>query len=134
VGRVVQNENRRCKAGGSRADDYDVGFARLKTHRDSIGEEGVLTYRRDLLAVLRAGPRTASSLARELGLERRDIEGELRHVLRSARAAGESIAIEPARCKTCGFVFDGDRLTKPGRCPECRGSRIYEPLISITTS
>jgi predicted Zn-ribbon and HTH transcriptional regulator len=94
-------------------------------------EEGLLTYRRDLLIVLRAGPRTASSLARELGLDRSDIKDELRHVLRSARAAGESIAIEPARCKSCGFVFDSDRLTKPGRCPACKGSRIFEPLISV---
>ena len=90
-----------------------------------------MTDHRDLLAVLKAGPRTASSLARELGLNRRDMEGELRHVLRTARAAGQAIAIEPARCKTCGFVFDSDRLTKPGRCPECKGSRIYEPLVSL---
>jgi len=90
-----------------------------------------LAYRRDLLAVLAAGPRTASSLARELGLDRRDIENELRHALRTARTSGHSIAIEPARCKSCGFVFDGDRLTKPSRCPSCKGSRIYEPLISI---
>ena len=90
-----------------------------------------MAYRRDLLAVLAAGPRTASSVARELGLDRRDIENELRHVLRTARTSGHSIAIEPARCKSCGFVFDGDRLTKPSRCPSCKGSRIYEPLISI---
>jgi len=90
-----------------------------------------LAYRRDLLAVLAAGPRTASSVARELGLDRRDIENELRHVLRTARTSGHSIALEQARCKSCGCVFDGDRLTKPSRCPSCKGSRIYEPLISI---
>jgi hypothetical protein len=90
-----------------------------------------VTYRKDVIAILSAGPRTASSLARELGLDRRDIEQELRHVIRSARAAGQAVRIEPARCKTCGFVFDAERLTKPGRCPGCKGSRLYEPLISV---
>ena len=91
-----------------------------------------MPYRKDVIAALMDGPRTASSLARELGLDRRDIEGELRHVLRSAQAAGRVVDIAPARCKTCGFVFDTDRLTKPGRCPACKGSRLYEPLISLT--
>ena len=90
-----------------------------------------MTLRRHLRDVLSTTPRTASSLARELGLQRGDIEADLRHAIRSARAAGDEILIEPARCKQCGFVFDHDRLTKPGKCPECRGSRIFEPLVSI---
>lgn len=70
-----------------------------------------------------------SSLARELGLTRRDIEGDLGHALRSARATGYAIEILPARCKTCGFVFGADRLTKPSKCPACKGTRLYEPMI-----
>ena len=89
-----------------------------------------MTLRRQLRDVL-ATPRTASSLARELGLKRGDVEEDLRHAIRSARVAGERVVIAPARCKQCGFVFDGERLSKPGKCPECRGSRIFEPLISI---
>jgi predicted Zn-ribbon and HTH transcriptional regulator len=76
-------------------------------------------------------PRTASSLSRALGLDRRAMEEELRHMIRSARAAGHAVSVEPAKCKDCGFVFDVDRLTKPGRCPACRGSRIFEPLIRV---
>jgi transcriptional regulator len=90
-----------------------------------------MTLRRHLRDVLSATPRTASSLARELGLQRGDIEEDLRHAIRSARAAGEQVVIEPAKCKQCGFLFDEDRLTKPSRCPECKGSRIFEPLVSI---
>jgi predicted Zn-ribbon and HTH transcriptional regulator len=74
---------------------------------------------------------TASALARELGLKRRDIEGDIRHVVRSARAAGHRVVIEPARCKDCGFTFNEEKLSKPGRCPECRGSRLFEPVIRI---
>jgi predicted Zn-ribbon and HTH transcriptional regulator len=90
----------------------------------------MVTLRRQLRDVL-AVPRTASSLARELGLKRGDVEEDLRHAIRSARAAGEMVTIAPARCKSCGFLFDQEKLSKPGKCPQCRGTRIYEPLISI---
>ena len=90
-----------------------------------------MTFRRELLAVLIAEPRSVSSLARELGLARREIEDDLRHLIRSARAAGHRIVVEPARCRACGFEFDEDKLSKPGKCPECRGTRIYEAQIRI---
>jgi hypothetical protein len=76
-------------------------------------------------------PRTISWLARELGRDRRDVAGEVEHVIRSARAAGERVSIEPARCRACGFTFDENKLLKPGKCPACRGSRIFEALITI---
>ncbi len=79
-----------------------------------------------------ATPRTVSSLARELGLERGEIDADLAHVIRSAKAAGCRVVVEPARCRKCGFVFDESKLTKPGKCPECRSTWLYEPLISIT--
>lgn len=91
-----------------------------------------MAFRRQLLDLVSAEPRTASSLARELGLDRRDMEDDLRHMIRSARASGHEVIVEPARCKSCGFVFEEDRLLKPGRCPACRESRIYEPLIRVT--
>jgi len=37
----------------------------------------------------------------------------------------------PARCRSCGFTFDEDKLSKPGKCPECRGTRLYEAQIFI---
>ena len=90
-----------------------------------------MTLRRDLLAYLSQEPRSVSRLARELRLPRADVEDALRHMVRSARAAGHRIVIVPARCRACGFTFDEDRLTKPSRCPECKESRIFEPQISI---
>ncbi len=27
--------------------------------------------------------------------------------------------------------FDDETLTKPGKCPSCRNSRIFEPQISV---
>ena len=90
-----------------------------------------MTLRRDLLAYLSREPRSVSRLARELRLPRADVEDALRHMIRSARAAGHRIVVVPARCRGCGFTFDEDKLTKPGRCPECKESRIFEPQISV---
>ena len=64
-------------------------------------------------------------------MRRGDVEEDLRHALRSAEAAGHRVDIIPARCKACGFVFGTDRLVKPGRCPQCRESRLFEPMVRI---
>ena len=80
-------------------------------------------YRRDLIALLSAEPRSVSSIARQLGMTRGDVEDDMRHALRSARAAGHEVLVTPAHCRTCGFTFGDDRLAKPGKCPACRGSR-----------
>lgn len=92
---------------------------------------GQMVFRRQLIDLLAGEPRSASSIAREMGLRRGDIEHDLQHAIRSARAAGRRIDVIPARCKDCGFVFGTERLVKPGRCPVCRGSRLYEPMIRI---
>ena len=89
------------------------------------------TLRRQLIELLSHEPRSASSLAQQLGLRRGDIEDDLRHAVRSATAAGHRIEVVPARCKDCGFEFSADRLAKPGRCPSCRGSRLFEPLLRL---
>ena len=90
-----------------------------------------MTLRKDLLAYLSDEPRSVSRLARELWLPPTKVADALRHMIRSARAAGYNIVVLPARCRACGFTFDESRLTRPGRCPECRESRIFEPQVSV---
>jgi transcriptional regulator len=89
-------------------------------------------FRRALIDVLSYEPRSVSSIAREMGLRRGDLEEDLRHALRSARAAGHQVEIIPARCKACDFVFGEEKLAKPGRCPACKGTRLFEPLIRVS--
>ena len=90
-----------------------------------------MAFRRHLLDLLSHEPRSASWLARELGMSRGDVDDDLRHALRSARAAGHHIDVIPARCKACDFVFSVEKLTKPSRCPACKGARLFEPMIRI---
>jgi hypothetical protein len=90
-----------------------------------------MAFRKDLQKILTVQPRSVSSIARELGLKRGDVEDDLRHLIRSARAAGHRVTIEPARCRACGFTFGEDTLSKPGKCPACRGTWLYEAQIGI---
>jgi transcriptional regulator len=92
-----------------------------------------MAFRKDLLALLSERPRSVSSLAREFGSTRSDIDEDLHHAIRSARAAGHRVTVVPARCRACGFIFNEDRLSKPGRCPVCRGTRLFEAQISLST-
>ena len=89
------------------------------------------TVRKSLLTLLCAQPRSVSSLARDLGLRKGDVDDDLQHALRSARAAGHQVIVIPARCRSCGFTFDEQKLSKPSRCPQCRGARLYEAQINI---
>ena len=91
-----------------------------------------MTFRRYLIDLLSHEPRSVSWLARELGLRRGDVEDDLRHAIRSAVAAGHRVEVLPARCRSCDFVFSTDKLSKPGRCPECKGTRIFEPQLRIS--
>ncbi len=93
-----------------------------------------MAFRRQLIDLLSHEFRSVSSLARELGMTRGDVEDDLSNALRSARAAGHDIEIVPARCKACDFMFSQDKLLKPGRCPACKGSRLFEPMIRIRRS
>jgi len=88
-------------------------------------------FRKHLIDLLSLEPRSISSLARELGASRSDLEDDLRHAIRSARAQGHRIRVIPARCKSCGFLFDEGKLSKPSRCPACKGTRLFEPMLQI---
>ena len=90
-----------------------------------------MVFRRQLLDLISREFRSVSSLARELGTTRSGLEEDLQHAIRSARAQGHDVRIVPARCKACGFLFGEEKLSKPGRCPACKGTRLYEPMIGL---
>jgi transcriptional regulator len=93
-----------------------------------------MVFRRHLIDLLSRELRSVSALARELGATRGTIEEDLRHAIRSARAQGHDVRVVPARCKSCGFLFGEEKLTRPSRCPACRGTRVFEPMIGLQAS
>ncbi len=90
-----------------------------------------MSIRTNLLKILTVEPKTVSALARELRLTKRDVEDHLRHAIRTARAAGADVIVEPAVCRTCGLFFGEDKLLKPGKCPSCHGTRLIEARVAI---
>lgn len=58
----------------------------------------------------------------------RDLPSHLQHLTKTLKREGRSLEVFPARCLSCGFLFEGrSRYTRPGKCPECRGRRISQP-------
>ncbi len=62
---------------------------------------------------------------------RQQIADMLRQPRTISSVAHELVKIEPARCRSCGYTFGTDKLTKPSKCPDCKGTRLYEPLVQI---
>jgi transcriptional regulator len=83
------------------------------------------TVRAELKEILRAGAFTSRDLSARVGISEKDVAGHLEHLARSVQQSGERLDVEHARCLACGFVFkDRTRLTKPSRCPRCKGERL----------
>lgn len=83
------------------------------------------TVREELRRALREGFLSFRDLSVRARVSEKDIAQHLEHLARSVRASGERLEVEPARCLGCGFAFeDRTRLTKPSRCPRCRGQRL----------
>jgi predicted Zn-ribbon and HTH transcriptional regulator len=90
------------------------------------------TVRAALRQALRVGPRTARELSGAVGVPEKQVAAHLEHLARSLKAAGERLFVEPARCQDCGFAFrKRDRLSRPSRCPVCRGERLDAPRFAI---
>ena len=90
------------------------------------------TVRREITAALEQGERSARDFSREVGISEKEVYSHLEHIRKSMSAAGRHLAVTPAECRKCGFVFSKrERLKKPGKCPACRGESIHEPLFSI---
>ncbi len=88
--------------------------------------------RRELFAVLRGGQQSAKELSSRIGISEKDVYDHLEHIRKSAHSSGQRLAVVPAECRKCGFVFSKrERLKKPGKCPVCRSESIHEPLFSV---
>ena len=103
----------------SQAGDHGPG-ARRETIRDALRR------------ALAEGPKTLRELSADVGVSEREIPEHLEHLARSLHAEGTRLSIEPARCRKCGFEFrEKVQLTRPGKCPRCRATRIAAPRAAI---
>lgn len=90
------------------------------------------TLRRHMMALLREQELDARDLAQDLGLTEKEVYEHLAHVERSVVSSGGKFMIAPSQCLLCGYVFENRRrLTRPGRCPQCKRSKIQNPSFRI---
>jgi hypothetical protein len=86
--------------------------------------------RQDLAAALRRGPFSAHELSRLVGIPEKSVAGHLAHLEKSLAGRGERLVVTPPHCLECGYAFPArTRLTRPSRCPSCRGTHLAEPLF-----
>ena len=86
------------------------------------------TPRQALLECLDEHPLSAKELSGLAGLSEKDVYLHLEHLQRSH----PELKVEAASCLKCGFHFEKrGKLTKPGRCPLCKATRINPPRFSL---
>lgn len=102
----------------------------VKKRRESVPPVRIETIRQELLHLLDGRKLPVSALSRIIRKSEREIHDHLEQM----RLSG-LLRITPARCARCGYAFDSrQRTKKPGKCPECKGTFIEEPLFTIKSS
>jgi predicted Zn-ribbon and HTH transcriptional regulator len=75
---------------------------------------------------------SARDLSQALGVREKEVYAHLPHVARSVQKDGMQLLISPVACLACGYRFKNrKRYTRPGRCPQCKATRIQTPLFII---
>lgn len=88
-------------------------------------------FRKSLIELLLDKPMSLTDIARLIDSPPKDVEDDLKHLIKSLRHSSYHLIITPAQCRKCGFQFHKDKLHKPGKCPRCHETWIQEPLFEI---
>ena len=89
------------------------------------------TVRQQIIALLLVQEATALDISQALAIREKEVAGHLEHIARSVRSHGRTLVVTPGRCQGCGFVFGRRRFSRPGRCPQCRGSHLSQPSFRL---
>ncbi len=93
------------------------------------------TIRQQIISCLQQGPMNAIDISQDIGIMEKEVYGHLEHIVRTLNARGDEWVLHPSMCLKCGFIFEKrTRFKRPGRCPECRGTRITRPSYEIRKS
>ena len=91
------------------------------------------TIRQTIISLLIKEEMSAREISGAVGISEKEVSEHLAHIARSVASRDKKVAITPANCLTCGYVFEGRRrFTRPGRCPQCKKSHIQSPRFRIS--
>lgn len=90
------------------------------------------TIRQQIIDLLSRDACDVRELSQALHISEKDVNAHLPHIHKSVTSQNRKLEVIPASCSECGFTFkDRKRLTKPSRCPKCRGQRIQSPRYRV---
>lgn len=90
------------------------------------------TIRQRIIACLSKGPMNSIDISQEIGIKEKEVFEHIAHIAQSAQRQGKRLVIHPSKCLKCGYVFkERKRLTRPGRCPKCKGTWVQRPEYEI---
>lgn len=90
--------------------------------------EKEMTLRQEIAKALEDKPRGLREISHIFRIREKEVLDHLQHIAKSGR-----LAIDPAFCQKCGFIFKKrERLNTPGRCPMCRSELISPPRYQFS--
>lgn len=107
-------------------------MAKPAPRRERVPAERGQTLRLRIADLLGGPPCSARDISLAVRISEKEVSGHLEHLQRSLPHRGLVLEVTPAECARCGFAFvKRGRLSKPGRCPVCRGESVHEPLFAV---
>lgn len=105
---------------------------RVKRKDPFVPPERHETLRQEIIFALGGDPLTAKDLSALVKVSEREVCDHLAHIQRQLGRTQRELVIIPAACRKCGFQFKKrNRITKPGRCPVCRGESLDAPSFAV---
>lgn len=90
------------------------------------------TLRQQITVLLQREALSALEISQAVRIAEKDVYRHLVHIQKSVAGQGRQLSVTACACLACGFTFkERRRLTRPGRCPRCRQTRISQPVFSI---
>jgi predicted Zn-ribbon and HTH transcriptional regulator len=100
--------------------------------KDSENDSSMQTIRQQMIILLSSEQHSAQGLSMALKIREKEVCDHLSHIRHSLASQKRELKVKPAQCLECRYVFDDRaRLTKPGRCPRCKGTHIEDPRYRV---
>jgi predicted Zn-ribbon and HTH transcriptional regulator len=88
-------------------------------------------YRKGLIMLLLNNPLGITEIARHMEVAPGEVADDIEHLMKSLKHSEYRLLVTPGECRKCGFTFHKDKFHRPGKCPQCHGNWISEPMFEV---
>jgi predicted Zn-ribbon and HTH transcriptional regulator len=86
-------------------------------------------FRKGLITLLRDNPMVLAEIARLMEMTQKDVEDDLRHLMKSLKHSEFQLIITPAKCRKCGFKFNKKNYTSRVSVPNVMVRGLVNPCL-----